>query len=250
MNANPLEPSALEPDPAPQSHSFRIEKLEVILIGSLLVLIVAGEMIQLRINSPFHEQIQEPTPESHRMVDWNAVPEPIHKAPVNLNLASRKDLIEIPGIGPALAEAILAYRKKHGSFGKVDDLDLVTGIGPRKLDAFQEFLTVNTESAEESLASATQSIPEATNEGNEGDRENLRTDKASALTLPVAGKVNLNTADKEQLMSIPGIGESFAERILAKRKKVGHFREWATLADIPGIGEKRLENIRRYATIE
>lgn len=62
--------------------------------------------------------------------------------PVNLNNATADDLDTLPGVGPATAAAILAYRDQHGPFASVDDLADVRGIGPAKLDALRGLVTV------------------------------------------------------------------------------------------------------------
>jgi len=51
---------------------------------------------------------------------------------VALNTATEADLQRLPGVGPAMAGRILAYRKTAGRFEKVEDLMQVTGIGPKK----------------------------------------------------------------------------------------------------------------------
>ena len=52
-------------------------------------------------------------------------------ATVNINTATPVELAEtLTGIGEARAEAIVAYRKKHGPFRKIEDLQQVEGIGP------------------------------------------------------------------------------------------------------------------------
>ncbi len=53
------------------------------------------------------------------------------------------------------------------------------------------------------------------------------------------GRLNLNTADKEQLMTLPGIGPHLAEAILQARA-VSPFHFVEDLRAVPGIGEKRL----------
>ena len=50
-------------------------------------------------------------------------------ATVDLNAATAEELDALPGIGPTTAQAILDYRKEHGKFGTVDELDSVKGIG-------------------------------------------------------------------------------------------------------------------------
>ena len=56
-----------------------------------------------------------------------------------------------------------------------------------------------------------------------------------------AGLVNLNTANVEQLMTLEGIGESYAERIIEFREKNGPFQSPEDLLKVKGIGEKTLE---------
>ena len=61
---------------------------------------------------------------------------------VNINSASKEELIALPGIGPTLAERILAYRETEGEFGTVDDLQNVKGISKKKLEKLKPHVTV------------------------------------------------------------------------------------------------------------
>ena len=56
---------------------------------------------------------------------------------VHLNSADAAELDALPGVGPATAQRILAWRQEHGGFASVDDLEQVPGIGPAKLDALR-----------------------------------------------------------------------------------------------------------------
>lgn len=58
---------------------------------------------------------------------------PARPLPVDLNAAGAAELSILPGVGPSLAAAILADRKRSGRFPGVDDLDRVRGIGPATL---------------------------------------------------------------------------------------------------------------------
>jgi competence protein ComEA len=49
---------------------------------------------------------------------------------ININTATADEIDQLPGIGPALAERIVAYRETTGPFASLDDLDQVEGIGP------------------------------------------------------------------------------------------------------------------------
>ncbi|MTE23803.1 ComEA family DNA-binding protein [Microbacterium sp. ZXX196] len=61
---------------------------------------------------------------------------------VDLNTADAAALEELPGIGPALAARILAWREENGSFAAVDDLMAVSGIGPAVLEGIRDLATV------------------------------------------------------------------------------------------------------------
>jgi competence protein ComEA len=61
---------------------------------------------------------------------------------VNINTATAEELDTLPGVGPSTAAAILAFRKDHGPFQRVEDLLDVRGIGEKKLAAMRDRVTV------------------------------------------------------------------------------------------------------------
>ena len=65
----------------------------------------------------------------------------------------------------------------------------------------------------------------------------------------VSFPININTADKETIMLLPGIGEVLAERILAYRAEQGDFTAIEGLLNVEGIGEKRIEEILHLITV-
>ena len=64
-----------------------------------------------------------------------------------------------------------------------------------------------------------------------------------------SGKVDLNRADKEALMRLPGVGERKAEQILAYRKEHGKFKSTEEIKKIPGIKEKAFEKLKDSITV-
>ena len=64
-------------------------------------------------------------------------------AAVNLNTATKEELIALPGIGPAKAQAILDYRKANGAFKSVEELKDVKGIGAKRFEKLKGDLTVS-----------------------------------------------------------------------------------------------------------
>ena len=63
-------------------------------------------------------------------------------------------------------------------------------------------------------------------------------------------KININHADVNLLITLPGIGRETALNIIEYRTKMGDFREVEELLSVKGIGIKKLEIIRKYILIE
>ena len=65
-----------------------------------------------------------------------------------------------------------------------------------------------------------------------------------------SGKLNINTATKQQLMDLPGIGEVTAERILKYRKERGKFTTIEDLRGVKGISKNKLERLSPMITTQ
>ena len=63
------------------------------------------------------------------------------------------------------------------------------------------------------------------------------------------GKVNLNTATKEELMTLPGIGEAKADSILTYRESAGGFQSIEQIKEIEGIKDGVFEQIKERITV-
>src|SRR5947207_1479751 len=66
---------------------------------------------------------------------------------------------------------------------------------------------------------------------------------------PPVKPVNINTATSEELQQVPGIGPATAQKILQMRKSYGPFKSVDDLLAIRGLGEKRLDKMRKYLTV-
>ena len=69
-------------------------------------------------------------------------------------------------------------------------------------------------------------------------------------TEAASGKVNLNTAAKEELMTLPGIGESKADAIIQYREETGLFQDIEDIMLVPGIKEGTYNNIKEYIVVD
>ncbi|HEX2675938.1 MAG TPA: helix-hairpin-helix domain-containing protein [Polyangiales bacterium] len=62
---------------------------------------------------------------------------------IDLNQAAPADLVLLPGVGPKLAERIVAERQRRGGFSQLEDLRAVRGIGPATLARLSPLVRVD-----------------------------------------------------------------------------------------------------------
>jgi competence ComEA-like helix-hairpin-helix protein len=166
---------------------------------------------------------------------------------IDLNQANRSELLQIPGIGPVLAEQIETYRQKQ-KFHNIMELDQVPGIGPATRLRVQSWVCVNSgpPDGEGELAGlSAQARPSFKNRWEPGSGKSSASKKTRFLT----GQIDLNVASAEELRTLPGIGPKRSQAILEARN-LEPFRSVEDLRRIPGIGPKTLENLRPYITVQ
>ncbi|MCF7859292.1 MAG: ComEA family DNA-binding protein [Candidatus Cloacimonetes bacterium] len=148
-----------------------------------------------------------------------------HQIKYDLQNATKEELMTIPGIGEKTAANILSYRSEFG-FRNNEDLMKVKGIGEKTYAKIKKYLIGSTTSHSETAS----------------NQESKRTSDSVI-------KVNINTADKNELTKIKGIGPSKAEKIIALRSKIGEFKEINELLKVKGIGKKTLEKISEQISL-
>ncbi len=97
-----------------------------------------------------------------------------------------------------------------------------------------------------------QQIPEKRKENNSAQIQNIlnpsKTETPSKIE-KTDEKININTASKEELEKLPGIGPVKAQRIIDYRTKHGNFTDIDQLTNVEGIGEKTLQKMRDSITL-
>ncbi len=61
---------------------------------------------------------------------------------ININTATKEELMELPKIGPVTAERILRYREDFGNFHNIDELKNIKGIGPKTMEQLRLLVTL------------------------------------------------------------------------------------------------------------
>ena len=88
-------------------------------------------------------------------------------------------------------------------------------------------------------------VPEETPEAEQPEKA-PQTDEAPEISYPI----DLNTATKNDLMTLPRIGEKTAQKILDYREAYGRFSAVEQLMDVEGIGEATFAGLKDMVTVE
>ena len=160
---------------------------------------------------------------------------------LDLNAADRAELLQVPGIGTALADAILSHRGDGKRFGRVEDLAAVKGIGPKTLDKLRPWLRVE-------VPLARGQAPEVETLERKPAKEPVAAGLAKKFQAGDA-PIDVNAATAEDLQRLPGVGAMLAARIMAERDKA-KFTKVDELRRVPGIGAKTLEKLRPCACVK
>jgi competence protein ComEA len=148
---------------------------------------------------------------------------------IDINTASEIELDRLPGVGPALARAILAQRQREGPYWDLGELERVPGLGSTTVRRLAPYTT----------------LPEAGSGGAPGGGAG----RSRPAGPPGAAVVDLNRASLKELEALPGIGPARASAIVRWRGEHGSFRTVDDLLDVPGIGPATLERLRARVVV-
>jgi competence protein ComEA len=160
----------------------------------------------------------------------------------DLNTADQKELAQVPGVGPKLAEAIVDHRLAHGPFKSLDELKNVRGVGPLTFEKVRGHFRVG-------LTSLPRSAELPPSPGPAAAPAPRPTPTASKKIQPGEPPINVNAATADELQRLPAVGPVTAQNIIAART-AKPFETVNDLDKVKGIGPKTLEKLRPFVVVK
>lgn len=153
---------------------------------------------------------------------------------VEMNSADATTLMILPGIGPARAQAILDERTHGGPFRNLDDLERVSGIGPKTVQRLTPYITINTEGLPpEPEAEVSTFTPMDVSPQGQGRH-----------------RIRVNIANEQELQELTRVGPVLAQRIIEDRQLRGPYRQPEDMLRVSGIGPAFIEANRHVLAFD
>mgnify|MGYP002400818129 CR=1 FL=1 len=156
---------------------------------------------------------------------------------VDINSAPQKELETIKGVGPVMAQKIIAGRP----YRSVDELSRA-GLSARSIEAMKPFVTVG--KAQPAAAKPATPAPYPAKAGKYA-RPVAKSAPAAAKLAP-GTKININTADQATLEKLPEIGPVKAKAIIAGRP----YRSVEDVMKVSGVKGKTFDAIKEYIVVK
>ena len=156
---------------------------------------------------------------------------------------------EQPEQAPLVAEPVAQPAEEEMLASDADLPNWLDGLDEEQLDQKEEPTTESTTAMPEGEALPEppewlSSMETGTSDAGSGEEVSLEEEKGPM------GVVDLNTASREELADLPGIGDLLAQNIIAQREAFGDFSSLEDLNDIAGIGPATLDELRGLVVIE
>lgn len=158
---------------------------------------------------------------------------------IDINEADAEQFTKLPDIGEKLADEIIRYRNANGRFRNIEELMNVNGIGEGRFEAIREYIYVTNPVYDTEENAETSEEYESTQEETE-----------HIITLDEVAPIDLNKAAKEELMLLPHVDETIAQRIIDFREQAGGYSHPYELLYIEGLTQNKVAEITEYVCVD
>lgn len=147
--------------------------------------------------------------------------------PFNPNTADKETLLEL-GLSEKLVKGILNYREKGAVFKTKSDFSKIYNLKPEDFELLKDYIQ----------------LPDSIEKKSSFEKKSFQKSKAE---IPI---LDINRATAEELDKLPGIGPSFAERIVKYRNSLGGFHNLAQMEDIYGLSDSIITVITPFLQLK
>lgn len=221
------------------SFHYRYKKQIIIISIILILLSISGYFIY--INIPKKEEIKISKEEPIK----NTKPEKVEEKKYKVDI---KGQINNPGIYEVvISSRVIDVINLAGGLTVNADTSVIN-LSKKVLD---EMVIIVYSKEEVTNFKKTKEIEQQVqNQCVQKDENSLKNDACISSNNNIStNKISINNATKEELMTLPGIGESKAKDIIDYRTKNGPFKKIEDLKNIPGIGENVYNNLKENITL-
>ena len=155
--------------------------------------------------------------------------------PVDLNKVTKEQLMQIDGIGEKTAQKIIEYRTQIGEYSTLEQLLNVDDIGDKTLEKLKKYLYV--------MNSSNSTLVTTANTDN-------KSKKPATEIVSINYPLDINFASYNELLTLAGIGDDKAKKIIDYRSTKGYFYSIEEIMLVDGIGQKTFDEIKSKIKVD
>ena len=206
------------------------KKFMFVLLSFVIVIGLTAITVSVCVNSKSKVTFSNGT----STLDSSHLPEDTYIFPADLNTVSKEQLMQIDGIGEKTAQKIIDYRTEIGMYTSMEQLLNVDSIGEKTLEKLKKYLYV---------------LNSADNSSSTMDTES-KSSKPTTEKNIVNYPLDINFATYDELVTLSGIGDDKAKKIINHRQAKGYFYSIEEIMLVDGIGQKTFDGIKSKIIVD
>jgi len=219
--------------------------LSLFVIAMSIILIIKNNYYSKSQEAILFESSSFISAENESQISGSSSANALVKFPIDINLATKEQLMEINGIGEKTATKIIELRQKNGCFKSMTELLNVDGIGEKTLLNLRKYLFIANEQT-----NGTNIANGQTPNKNNPETTKKATENSQGANKSIKYPLDINFATFDELVSLAGIGETKANDIISYRINTGFFYSINEIKNVSGIGEGIFSGIKSYICVD